>query len=48
MKSCKYLSAEELPMILNVQEVYEMFFLELTSGLRRGERISTQCRDIDV
>lgn len=115
MKSCKYQSAEELPMVLNVQEVsdfiglgmvrhahmvlsgalkqavkeriipfnpcdncripkkekkemtilppekigeyldeakrlgvYEMFFLELTSGLRRGELLALLWTDLDV
>ena len=30
MKSCKYLSAEELPMILNVQEVSDLIGLGMS------------------
>ena len=30
MKSCKYLSAEELPMILNVQEVSDFIGLSMS------------------
>ena len=30
MKSCKYLSAEELPMILNVQEVSDFIGLGMS------------------
>ena len=39
MKSCKYLSAEELPMILNVQEVSDIIGLGMSQTYALIRRI---------